>query len=103
MQRLALDYRIHLWAKWHTTAEAKRLGELTVELEKLLHRDGRTLDEALVIARDPQAEVQRDHESLAALADRLPAPREVAIADFSRIACGQNAPSTTTKGPRTGG
>ena len=83
VQRMALDYRIHLWGKWHSTAEAKRLGELAVELEKLLHRDGRTLDEALVILKPRFEGITR--ESLAALAGRLPprAPRmrEVAIAD----------------------
>lgn len=47
VQRMALDYRIHVWGKWHSSAEAKRLGPLAVELEILLHRDGRTLDEAL--------------------------------------------------------
>src|SRR5258705_10650787 len=49
VQRMALDYRIHVWGKWHTTVGAKRLGPLAVELERLLHRDGRTLDDALVI------------------------------------------------------
>ena len=83
VQRMALDYRIHLWGKWHTTAEAKRLGPLAIELERLLHRDGRTLDEALVILAPNHAEVTR--QSLAALADRLPQRtprlREVAIGD----------------------
>jgi RNA polymerase sigma factor for flagellar operon FliA len=87
VQRMALDYRIHLWGKWHTTAEAKRLGELAVELEKLLHRDGRALDEALVILGPKHEGVTR--ESLAALAVRLPARaprmREVAIADSAEL------------------
>jgi len=83
VQRMALDYRIHLWGKWHTTAEAKRLGELAMELERLLHRDGRTIDEALVILGPRHEGITR--ESLASLADRLPARtprlREVAIGD----------------------
>jgi RNA polymerase sigma factor for flagellar operon FliA len=86
-QRMALDYRIHLWGKWHTTAEAKRLGELAVELEKLLHRDGRTLDEALVILGPKHEGITR--ASLAALADRLPPRtprmREVAMADSAEL------------------
>jgi hypothetical protein len=73
VQRLALDFRIHAWGKWHTTAGAKRLGPLAVELEKLLHRDGRTLDEALVILRGRYEDVTG--ESLAALADQLPLGR----------------------------
>jgi len=83
VQRMALDYRIHLWGKWHATAEAKRLGELAVELERLLHRDGRTLDEAFVILAPKHESVTRD--ALAALAARLPERtprlREVAIGD----------------------
>jgi RNA polymerase sigma factor for flagellar operon FliA len=83
VQRMALDYRIHLWGKWHATAEAKRLGELAVELERLLHRDGRTLGEAFVILAPQHESVTRDE--LAALAARLPERtprlREVAIGD----------------------
>lgn len=83
VQRMALDYRIHLWGKWHSSAEAKRLGALAVDLEQLLLRDGRTLDEALVILGSKHEGVTR--ASLAALADRLPARqprlREVALGD----------------------
>jgi RNA polymerase sigma factor for flagellar operon FliA len=83
VQRLALDYRIHAWGRWHTTASAKRLGPLAVELERLVHRDGRTLDEAVVILRVRNEDVTR--ESLAALAEQLPERtprmREVAIGE----------------------
>src|SRR5205085_744194 len=45
-------YRIHHWGrKWHTSAEASRLGPLAAELEKLLHRDRNTLAEAFQILR----------------------------------------------------
>jgi len=73
VQRMLLDYRIHHWGKWHASAEAKRLGDLAVELEQLLHRDGRSLDEALpvLLARDPTA----TRESLETLARRLPERR----------------------------
>jgi RNA polymerase sigma factor for flagellar operon FliA len=81
VQRMALDYRIHAWGKWHTTAEAKRLGPLAIDLEKLLHRESRTIDEAVVILGSTHGGVTR--ESLIALADRLPERtprvREVAI------------------------
>ena len=82
VQRMALDYRIHAWGKWHTTVAAKRLGPLAVELERLLHRDGRSFDEAFVIL-GAKHDVTR--ESLAGLAERLPRrtarPREVAIGE----------------------
>src|SRR6266498_466689 len=70
VQRLALDYRIHTWGKWHASAEAKRLGPLAVELEQLLHRDGRALDDALAILSPKHDGVTR--QSLAALSERLP-------------------------------
>ena len=70
VQRMLLDYRIHLWGKWHASAEAKRLGDTAVELEQLLHRDGRTLTEAIAIltGHDPS----RTRPSLESLAARLP-------------------------------
>jgi RNA polymerase sigma factor for flagellar operon FliA len=70
IQRLALDYCIHVWGKWHASAEAKRLGALAVELEQLVLRDGRTIDEALVILSPRYDGVTRD--SLQSIAARLP-------------------------------
>jgi RNA polymerase sigma factor for flagellar operon FliA len=65
VQRFAIDFRIHEWGKWHASAEAKRLGEVAVNLERLLHREGRTLDEATTILGVPR-------QSLEPLAARLP-------------------------------
>lgn len=70
VQRMLLDYRIHQWGKWHASAEAKRIGALAVELEQLLHRDGRTLDDALQVLAPKHAGVTR--QSLQSIADRLP-------------------------------
>lgn len=47
--RLLNDYRNHEWGKWHASAEAKRLGETAVELERLVVRDRRSIDETLAI------------------------------------------------------
>lgn len=75
VQHLALDYCNHLWGKWRTSAEAERLGPPAPELEQLLHRDGRTFDEALAILGARHEGVTRP--SLQALAQKLPerAPR----------------------------
>jgi RNA polymerase sigma factor for flagellar operon FliA len=70
VQRMALDYRIHEWGKWHASAEAKRLGEPAVELERILQRDGRTIDEALPLLQSKYEDVTR--ESLQQLAAKLP-------------------------------
>ena len=73
VQRMLLDYRIHHWGKWHASAEAKRLGDLAVDLEQLLHRDGRGIDEALPILRARHPEATR--EMLEQIAARLPERR----------------------------
>lgn len=70
VQRMALDYRIHEWGKWHPSAEAKRLGPLALELEQLLHRDGRSLEDALAILAARHEGITR--ESLGQLAAKLP-------------------------------
>src|SRR5947209_1314930 len=59
VQRMLLDYRIHHWGKWHASAEAKRLGDVALELEQLLHRDGRTIDDALPLLRAQHPEATR--------------------------------------------
>ena len=75
IQHLALDYCNHLWGKWRASAEAERLGPLATELEQLLHRDGRTFDDALAILGAKHDGITR--ASLHALASQLPprAPR----------------------------
>jgi RNA polymerase sigma factor (sigma-70 family) len=71
VQRMVLDYRIHEWGKWRASAEAKRIGEPALELEKLLHRDHRSLEEAFVALspRHPTLTLG----ALRELAERLPA------------------------------
>lgn len=70
VQRMALDYRIHTWGKWHVSAEAKRLGPLAERLDQLLHRDHRTLDDAYVALAAHHEGLTR--QSLQELAERLP-------------------------------
>jgi RNA polymerase sigma factor (sigma-70 family) len=66
------DYRIHRWGKWRPSAEARRLGEVAVQLETLLVRDGRTLGEAIAALRTNFG-VATPAAELEALAARLPA------------------------------
>jgi RNA polymerase sigma factor (sigma-70 family) len=83
VQRFAIDFRIREWGKWHASAEAKRLGEVAVALERLLHREGKTLVEAATILG-----VSRDSlEPLAArLPTRSPKPREVELDEAAILA-----------------
>lgn len=62
--RQLLDYRNHQWGKWHASAEAERLGEVAIAVERALYRDHQTIDEALtsLSANHPQltrAEIER--------------------------------------------
>jgi RNA polymerase sigma factor (sigma-70 family) len=73
--RLLLDYRIHLWGRWHASAEAKRIGDVGIAIESMILRDGRSLDEALppLQRRWPQltrADVERIVNSLPRRAPR---------------------------------
>jgi RNA polymerase sigma factor (sigma-70 family) len=44
---LMRDYRIHVWGKWRASASARRQGPEATLLERLLVRDGLSLDEAI--------------------------------------------------------
>lgn len=78
VQRMAIDFQIHEWGKWHASAEAKRLGPLAIDVERLLHREGRTIDETATILRESRETV----EQLAArLPARQPRRRDVALED----------------------
>ena len=47
IQRLFLDWRIKEWGKWRPTADARRLGPVAIELERLVGRDGLDYEEAV--------------------------------------------------------
>jgi RNA polymerase sigma factor for flagellar operon FliA len=53
------DYRISRWGKWRPSAQARRLGEVAMQLESLVYRDGHTFDSACqVLAQRRGAEVR---------------------------------------------
>ena len=93
VQRWALDYRIHEWGKWHASAEAKRMGAVAIELEQLLHRDHRSLEEALPFLAAKHPGITAD--ALEKLADQLPrrAPKRHDVPV-------EEADSLGTEGPR---
>ena len=65
-----LDYLNHLWGKWRTSTEAKRLGPVAVLLEKLL-RDGLSFNEAAQTLQTNH-KVEMSWQELYELAARLP-------------------------------
>ena len=73
VQRFLLDQRVREWGRWRPSAEARRLGGLAVTLERLLHRDGLTFDEACVVMAACASGPSRS--ALETLVVRLPARR----------------------------
>ena len=69
-EHLLADERVRQYGKWHVSAEAERLGPAAVLLERLLHRERRTLSDAVsfVLAVHPELTAR----AVEALADRLP-------------------------------
>jgi RNA polymerase sigma factor for flagellar operon FliA len=87
VQRMALDFRIHAWGKWHSSVEAKSLGPQAVELEKLLHRDDRSLDDAAPIMAARHGLTRHALEALAAkLPRRFPRHRDVDLEEAHSVA-----------------
>lgn len=68
---LLRDYNVRRWGRWRASAEAKRLGELAVQLESLLYRDGCSLTEASAVLQSRCEGVSQ--RELAELATRVPA------------------------------
>jgi len=49
IQRMFFQYRVQMWGKWRPSAEARRIGDKGITLERLLSRDGFTYSEAVAI------------------------------------------------------
>jgi len=49
IQRLFYQYRVKLWGKWRPSAEAKRMGDKAIAVERLITRDGHSLGEVIQI------------------------------------------------------
>ncbi|HEX6463374.1 MAG TPA: hypothetical protein VFZ98_02925, partial [Vicinamibacterales bacterium] len=67
--RQALDYRDTCWGRWRPSRAARRLGRTAVTLEKLIVRDGFTLDDAWRAV--PDAATANDSQHLRAFAEGL--------------------------------
>ncbi len=47
VQRVFLDWRNRMWGRWRPSTDARRLGPTAILIERLVTRDGWTLDQAL--------------------------------------------------------
>ncbi|HEX7833272.1 MAG TPA: sigma-70 family RNA polymerase sigma factor [Thermoanaerobaculia bacterium] len=82
IMRLYHQWRVEQWGKWRPSAEAKRIGDKAVTLERLLTRDGYTFQEAVKVLTTPAGSVFTTSE-LESLYERLPlrTPRPVMVPD----------------------
>ncbi len=62
IQNLFRDFRIKRWGKWRPSAAAKRIGDLGIQLESLLYRDGFACGEAFAILRNRLGIAESDVE-----------------------------------------
>jgi RNA polymerase sigma factor for flagellar operon FliA len=68
---LARDYRVQRWGRWRPSAAAKRRGQIAVQLETLVYRDGHRLDQAAEVLRTRGETALSDRE-LATVLSQLP-------------------------------
>ncbi|PYQ28000.1 MAG: hypothetical protein DMF56_17820 [Acidobacteria bacterium] len=69
--RLFQQWRTELWGKWRPSAEARRLGDKAITLERLMTRDGYTFAEAVKELTTPAGSPYTERE-LEAIYMRLP-------------------------------
>lgn len=70
IERLLFDQRTRRLGRWMPSAEAERMGDAGVLLEKLLRRDRRPMEEALPLLRAAHPHLSR--ETIETMAARLP-------------------------------
>ena len=71
IDRLSLDFSAEQWGRWRPSKMAERLGTVGIMLERLVYRDGHTLEEAIEIARRHHG-VRLSDSELHALWEQLP-------------------------------
>ena len=80
ISNLGRDYKNMRWGKWRPSAAARRLGECAVELERLIHRDGASRQEACAILVS-RGECTHSAADLMDICARLPhRPRRMMLA-----------------------
>ena len=82
IHRLLYQHRTKEWGKWRPSAEAKRMGDVAIALERLTTRDGYSMSEAfaMMTTGNPPAASSRELEAIAL---RLPprAPRPMLVTE----------------------
>jgi len=88
VQRMLADLRVKAYGRWHPSAEAQRLGESAMVLERMIRRDRRTIEEAVPLVRTIDPSLTR--AEIETMARRLPPrserPRAVDVDDTAERA-----------------
>jgi len=71
IERLLLDFIYERWGRWRPSATADTIGPVAVLLERLVTRDGHTLEEAMEILRTNH-QVGETYAELRAIWEKLP-------------------------------
>jgi RNA polymerase sigma factor (sigma-70 family) len=71
IERHLLDFTYERWGRWRPSATADTIGPVAVLLEKLVTRDGHTLEEAMEIVRTNH-KVEQTYAELRAIWEQLP-------------------------------
>ena len=71
IERLSLDFCVEKWGRWRPSAMAERLGPIAVVLERLVTRDGHTIEEAIEIVRTHH-DAGLTYDQLRKMWDQLP-------------------------------
>jgi RNA polymerase sigma factor for flagellar operon FliA len=81
--RALLDHRNREWGKWRASAEAERLGDVAIRVERLLYRDERSPHEAfIVISAEIPAMTPAEFDDIVA---RLPVRVKRRRVDFNEV------------------
>jgi len=95
IRRLLNEHRVQMWGKWRPSAEARRLGEDAIMVERMLTRDGCTFEEVVAELTTGDAPLFTRGD-LDAIVVRLPPrqPRPMLVAEEASAAV---AASTTAE------
>ena len=80
VRRMLINQWVQERGRWSASAEARRMGDAAVRLERMLHRDGRPLEEVVpIIAHSFDLENRSVEDMAKRLPQRRPRPREVDV------------------------
>ena len=88
VQRVFLDFRNRTWGRWRPSTDARRLGPTAILIERLVTRDGWTLEQAIEMLRtNHQLEIDDTHRAFCnTLSARAPGRRMVSEDDAAEVA-----------------